>query len=102
MSTQTDDELLASDDLDWVERQFFSQASLRHHDLDWGPIAPMPNGARRAMHASLGMVVVAVVGLIVFAVYANLIMPAPAPIGTELPVLPPSAANATSPDRPNG
>jgi hypothetical protein len=95
------DELVIDDHVDWLESQFFSQARLGHHDLDWGPVAPMPLSARRAMHATIGMFAVALVGLTAFVVYSNLIMPAPAPIGADEPVSPPSAANAVV-HSPNG
>jgi hypothetical protein len=87
-----DEEFLAGDDVEWLENQFFSQASLRHSDLDWGPVSPLPPDARRAMHATLGMLAVAVVGLIAFVVYSQLIMPAPESIGSAEPSLPPTAA----------
>jgi hypothetical protein len=101
MTSPASDLELDDDHVDWLERQFFSQARLHHHDLDWGPVAPMAPGARRAMHAAIGMFAVAVVGLAAFVVYSNLIMPLPAPLGVELQHSPPSAANAAS-DSPNG
>jgi hypothetical protein len=87
-----DEELLGGDDADWLESQFFSQASMRYPDLDWGPVSPLPPDMRRAMHATLGMLVVAVLGLIAFIVYSQLIMPAPEPVGSAEPLLPPTAA----------
>jgi hypothetical protein len=93
-STGFDDDIEFASDGDWLERQFFSQTRLHHHDLDWGPVTPMPAGSRRAMHAVLGMLAVAVVGFVAFVVYSNLIMPVPVPIGSEEPVLPPSAASS--------
>ena len=95
------DELVMDDHVDWLESQFFSQARLGQHDLEWGPVSPMPIGARRAMQAAIGMFAVAVVGLATFIVYSNLIMPAPAPIGADQPVSPPSAANVAV-QSPNG
>jgi hypothetical protein len=86
-----DEEFLAADDLDWLETQFFRQTALRYPDLDWGP-RPLAPDARRAMHATLGMLVVAIVGLIAFVVYSQLIMPAPVPVGSAQPSLPPTAA----------
>jgi hypothetical protein len=100
-SPASDHELDSDDHVDWLESQFFSQARLSNHDLDWGPVAPMPHGARRAMQAAIGMFAVAVVGLAAFVVYSNLIMPVPAPIGAELPHSPPSAAHVAS-ESPNG
>jgi hypothetical protein len=94
-------ELDDDDHVDWLERQFFSRALLQQHDLEWGPVAPMPRGARRAMQAAIGMFAVAVVGLAAFVVYSNLIMPVPAPIGADAPGLPPSAAHVAS-ESPNG
>jgi hypothetical protein len=96
-STGFDEIIEASEDGDWLERQFFSQARMSHHDLDWGPVAPMPLGARRAMLAAFGMFAIALVGLVVFVVYANLIMPAPVSVGAEGPLLPPSAASTSEP-----
>jgi hypothetical protein len=96
-STGFDENIEASEGGDWLERQFFSQSRMSHHDLDWGPVAPMPLGARRAMLAAFGMFAVALVGLVVFVVYANLIMPAPVPVGAEGVLLPPSAASASEP-----
>ena len=93
-----DDDLLTGEDSDWVETQFFAQTSLRHHDLDWGPVPPMPRAARAAMHATFGMLAVAVVGLIAFVIYSNLIMPAPEPLGAAEPSLPPSAATTRAPN----
>jgi hypothetical protein len=93
-----DEEFLGGDDADWLESQFFSQASFLPHDLDWGPVSPLPPDARRAMHATLGMLAVAVVGLIAFVVYSQLVMPAPEPVGNAEPFLPPTAAG----DSPNG
>jgi len=93
-----DDHLLSREDADWLETQFFTQTALRAPDLEWGPIAPMPSGARRAMHATLGMLVVAVVGLIVFVIYSNVIMPSPVPLGTATPGLPPTAAETRAPN----
>jgi hypothetical protein len=92
-STGINEDLESAEDADWLERQFFSQPRLLHHDLDWGPVAPLPLGTRRAMHAAVGMLAVAVLGLVAFVVYANLIMPVPVPIGTAEPALPPSAAS---------
>lgn len=100
-SPASEDERVRDDRVDWLESQFFSQPLLGQHDLDWGPAAPMPLGARRAMQATIGMFAVALVGLAVFIVYSNLIMPAPAPIGAGEPVSPPSAANAVV-ELPNG
>jgi hypothetical protein len=94
-SHATEDDLARGDDVDWLESQFFNQARFGHHDLDWGPVSPMPVGTRRAMHAALGMLAIAVVGFAVFAVYANLIMPVPVPIGADSAGLPPSAASCT-------
>lgn len=100
-SPANEDELVTDDHVDWLESQFFSQARLHQHDLEWGPVAPMPLGARRAMQAAIGMFTVAVVGLAVFIVYSNLIMPVPEPIGADSPVSPPSAAHVAV-DSPNG
>lgn len=100
-SPAEEDELVTDDHVDWLESQFFSQARLGQHDLEWGPVAPMPLGARRAMHAAIGMFTVAIVGLAVFIVYSNLIMPVPAPIGADSPDSPPSAAHVVV-DSPNG
>lgn len=95
------DELVTDDHVDWLESQFFSQARLNQHDLEWGPVAPMPLGARRAMHAAIGMFTVAVVGLAAFIVYSTVIMPVPAPMGADEPLSPPSAAHVPM-DSPNG
>lgn len=96
-SEPSDHELPSGEEADWLETQFFTQP-LRNHDLDWGPVTPMATGARRAMLAAIGMFAVATVGLIAFVVYANLIMPAPAPLGAAGPSLPPSAASAATPN----
>lgn len=95
-STAFNDDLASSNDVDWVEHQFFTRARLSQHDLDWGPVAPMPQGPQRAMLAALGTLLVALVGVVVFMVYATLIMPVPVPLGAERPALPPSAAGAAS------
>lgn len=87
-----DDELLP-DDGDWLEAQFFSQHSLRHSDLDWGPVSPLPDDERRAMHATFGLLAVAVVGLLAFVVYSQFVMPAPASLGKGEAPLPPMAAS---------
>jgi hypothetical protein len=100
-SPANDDRLENNDHVDWLESQFFSQARLSQHDLEWGPVTPMPLGARRAMHAAIGIFAVAVVGLAAFVVYSNLIMPAPVTMGSDAPASPPSAANAAA-DSPNG
>jgi hypothetical protein len=98
MSSQTtEDDLATGNDVDWLESQFFSQARLSQHDLDWGPVAPMPRGARRAMHAAVALLAVAIVGFIVFVMYANLIMPVSVPIGAAEALLPPSAASPAVP-----
>ena len=99
-SPASEEELVIDDQVDWLESQFFSQPRLGQHDLDWGPVAPMPLGARRAMQAVIGMFAVAIVGLAAFVVYSNLIMPVPAPIGADAPS-PPSAANVAV-ESPNG
>jgi len=93
-----DDDFLGHEDADWLEAQFFSQAAHRHHDLDWGPVAPMPQGARRAMHATVAMCAVALMGLLTFVVYAKVIMPTPEPVGSAQPELPPPAAPVRSPN----
>ncbi len=95
------DDLVTDDHVDWLESQFFSQARLSQHDLEWGPVTPMPLGARRAMQAAIGMFAVAVVGLAAFVLYSNVIMPAAAPIGAEQPGSPPSAASVAV-ESPNG
>jgi hypothetical protein len=100
-SPASDHDLDHDDHVDWLESQFFSQARLGQHDLEWGPMAPMPQGARRAMQAAIGMLAVAVVGLAAFIVYSNLIMPVPAPIGADAPASPPSAAHVAT-ESPNG
>lgn len=87
-----DEEFLGGDDADWLETQFFSQTSWLYPDLDWGPVSPLPPDERRAMFATIGMLAVAVVGLIAFVVYSQLIMPAPEPVGNAQPFLPPTAA----------
>ena len=95
-----DEEFMGGDEADWLESQFFSQASLRYPDLDWGPISPLPPLERRAMHVTIGMLAVAVIGLIAFVVYSQLIMPRPEPVGSAQPLLPPTAAGDTR--TPNG
>jgi len=93
-----DEDVLSGEEADWLETQFFAQAALRPHDLDWGEGAPMPRGARRAMHATIGMLAIALIGFIAFMIYAHVIMPLPAPLGTAEPVLPPSAADTAAPN----
>jgi hypothetical protein len=106
MSSQaTNDDLAGGHDVDWLESQFFSQARLSQHDLDWGPVAPAPVGMRRAMHAAIAMLAMAIVGFIVLVMYSNLIMPVPEPTGASETLLPPSAANPAPPPSniaPNG
>jgi hypothetical protein len=92
MDIEPFDDDLVPDDGDWLEAQFFSQHSLRHSDLDWGPVAPLPDDERRAMHATFGLLAVAVIGLLAFVVYSQFIMPAPEPLGRLEPFLPPTAA----------
>ena len=92
MSMQTVDDDLLTDDGDWLEAQFFSQHSLRHPDLDWGPVSPLPEDERRAMHATFGMLAVAVVGMLAFVVYSQFFLPAAEPLGSAEPFLPPTAA----------
>jgi hypothetical protein len=104
-SRATEDDLATRDDVDWLESQFFNQARLSQHDLDWGPVAPMPLGRRRAMHAAVGMLAVAIVGFVVFVMYANLIMPVSSPADAIEPLQPPSAASPALPapaTAPNG
>jgi|SRR4051794_29355852 hypothetical protein len=96
-STGFDEDLELLEEGDWLERQFFNQARMHHHDLDWGPVAPMPLSARRAMLAAFGLFAIALVGLAAFLVYAKLVMPSPAPIGADSPIPPPSAASWKQP-----
>ena len=98
MRTHLSDDDLSGEETDWLEAQFFAQAALRPPDLDWGPIAPMAPSARRAMHATLGMVAIAFVGWVAFTIYSNVIMPLPAPLGSAEPVLPPTAADTAAPN----
>lgn len=97
----SEDDLATGDHVDWLESQFFNQTRLGNHDLDWGPVASMPRRTRRAAHAVVGMVAVAIVGFVVFVMYANLIMPVPVPSDAGEPLRPPSAASP-APLTPNG
>lgn len=72
-----DDLHLPGEDADLLEAQFFSQAQLRNHDLDWGPVTAVPQSSRRAVFATIGVVTLAIVGLAAFIVYSTLIMPVP-------------------------
>jgi len=88
----------SSDDLDPIEAAFFGSDPF---ELDWEPSGTLPRETRVAMHATVGMLALALVGVGAFLIHAQWFMPAPESLGThaiELPQPPPpTAARATTP-----
>lgn len=81
-----------------VEELFFSSHSLKPVELEvpLTPPTPQPDGARRAMWVTLGLLALGAIGFPLTLLYTHVIMPVPVTTGHHGPVMPvPSAYRTT-------